>query len=288
MNPKRQSHFAVISEFKSLAPARDSILTLGGTGPNGSTQVLPLHYFGQDYLSQMATINILSASSFAYFIFLALEHNQLRQNNYLEYDALMRKLHKASFFKAAKHFARWGLPSKPLFENTLVKSTVELLFEKNFANKPLRFFEPNLTFWAFCSASNKNIAITPESFPKMKVWEVISACLSIPFIHGEFRYDGHQFSDPIFSSSFPSLRRSILRPRNNHLYLNFKKTHQSNNVYFIKNTGASLPIFELFTDFVLMVANIPNARINRTHAQTLDVMTGGGDVQTGYETSRES
>lgn len=272
MKPKPQTHHEAIAEFKSKAPAGESILTLGGTGPNGSTQVLPLYYLGQNYLSQLAAINILSASSFAYFIFLAFEQNQLKRQNYLNYDTRMRRMHRASFFRAAKHFARWRLPSKPLYDNALVKSTVELLFEEGFAHKPLSDFDANLTFWAFCSASDKNVAITAKTFPDMKVWEVISACLSIQFIHGEFIYREHRFSDPIFSSSFSGLRRKILRSKCNHLYLNFKKTHQSNNVHFLKNSSSRAPMVELFIDFLLMVSNIPNARINRLHAYTTNVI----------------
>lgn len=272
MKPNPASHQGAISRFKSLAPASDSILTLGGTGPNGSTQVLPLHYLGQDFLSKLCTINVLSASSFAYFIFQAFEQNMLRRQNYLAYDSLMRKMHKASFWKATKHFAQWGLPSKPLYENGLVKRTVELLFEKDFADKSLACFDDNLIFWAYCSATKKNIAITPEKFPDMAVWEVISACLSIQFIHGEFIYGEHKFSDPIFSSSFTSLRRTILRSKQNHLYLNFKKTRQSNNVHFLKNSGSRAPMLELFIDFFFMVSNIPNARINQLHAYTTEVI----------------
>lgn len=274
MKPKPPTHYEAIAEFKSMAPASESILTLGGTGPNGSTQVLPLHYLGQNYLSQLATINILSASSFAYFIFLAFEQNQLKRQNYLDYDTRMRRMHKASLFKAAKHFAGWRLPAKPLYDNSLVKRTVELLFEEGFAHKPLSEFDANLAFWAFCSASDENVAITAKTFPDMKVWEVISACLSIKFIHGEFNYGEHRFSDPIFSSSFPGLRRKILRSKCNHLYLNFKKTHQSNNVYFLKNSSSRAPMLELFIDFLLMVSNFSNARINRLHAYTTDVITG--------------
>ena len=103
----------------------------------------------------------------------------------------------------------------------------------------------------------------------MRVWEVINACVSILFIHGEFSYAEHSFRDAVFSPYFSQLRRDFLNDGKNHLYLNYRKTHISKNIVFLKNRETKFPLVQLILDYVMMIANIPNWRINSTHRSVL-------------------
>lgn len=94
------------------------------------------------------------------------------------------------------------------------------LFDPQFASQELQFFSGNVAFWSYCSVTQELIKISPATFPDMKVWEVISACLSIKSIHGEYVYRGHKFSDPMFCPAFRKLIRTLLRDGGNHLFLN--------------------------------------------------------------------
>ena len=79
-------------------------------------------------------------------------------------------------------------------------------------------------FWGYCERRQALVKITAETFPDMKVWEVISACLSIGFIHGQFVYADYAFTDPMFSPKFKALVRTLLRKGENHLFVNYKRT----------------------------------------------------------------
>lgn len=272
MDATRNLHQTAIHLFKKAGKANQSILTLGGTGPNGSTQIAPLSLIGNDYLNELKAINIVSASAFAYFLFLAHRDNKLRRDNYLEYDRLVRQLHGASFWHATCRFSIWKFAKRPLFHIDSIRNTVELLIEKEFACRPLKDFPENLRFWSYCDNHQANILISPKAFPNMQVWQAIAACLSIKFIHGTFEYEGFKFSDPIFSPSFPALRRSFLKTSDNHLYFNFKKTLSSKNVNFVINRQTSMPMVDLFLDFFMFAFNLPNTRINQTHRYTLSML----------------
>ncbi len=272
VNMENRDNRDFIEKFLSRAPVRESTLTLGGTGPNGSSQIGHLDALGLDTLKQLKTINILSASAFAYFLYSAYLENKLKRDNYLNYDNNTRRLHQASFLRACIHFCRFGLPKKPLFRSENIRETIDMLFEDSFYKRPLSSFSPNLVFWAYCSNQQTNVPISPISHPDMTVWEVTSACVSIEFIHGRYSYLNHQFSDPIFSQNFCELRKRLLRNSSNHLYLNYKKTAVSKNVIFLQNQPIKMPLLDLIADFAMFSANIPNAKIKSTHEAILSML----------------
>lgn len=261
----------IASVVKQKDP-QQTILTLGGTGPNGSSQVLHLLNLGWDYVHQLNRINVLSASSFAYFIFIALGLGKLKKENYRLYDKGVREIHDASFFKALTHFARWGLPKKPLYDNQLIKETIRYLWDDDFINMPISAFNENLQFWVYCSASDKNICISSRNFPDMTMWEVVSACVSIPYIHGEFVYGEHSFRDAIFSPSFKNLRRELIKPPLEHVYLNYKKESTIGKVCYLKNTQSKYPDIELLADYAMLAFNFSNMRVNKTHQAVLEAI----------------
>jgi hypothetical protein len=261
---------ALLKQFVCKDTPQNSVITLGGTGPNGSSQVAHLHSLGLEYIHVASTVNILSASCFAYFIYLSLCAKEgLRTENYLNYDKGMRKLHKASFFKALLHYSKSGIRNKPLYANHLLQQTINYLFETHLTERTLSELNPNLVFWAYCANEKRNIRITAREFPCMKVWQVICACVSIPFMHGEFSYKSHRFIDGIFSPNFSGLKREILKSPDNHLYLNYKKQARSGNVFFLRNSDSKFPQLELLADFLMLAFGIPNYRVNRTHRRVI-------------------
>jgi hypothetical protein len=251
--------------FKDKASAHNSTLTLGGTGPNGSSQVPHLINLGWDFIHTLDKINILSGSVFSYFICMALKSDALNITNYLNYDKKMRIMHKSSLIRAARHFTKKNWKTTPLYDNSLIKETILLLFDESFINQTLGQISEKIRFWVYCSTSNKNLYISAEEYPDMKLWEVISACVSIPFIHGEFKFGDHSFRDAVFSPTFLSIKKEILKGSKNHLYINYKSTKESRNVIFIKNTMTKFPKFELLSDYFMLTANIPNRRVHKSH-----------------------
>jgi hypothetical protein len=131
-----------------------------------------------------------------------------------------------------------------------------------------------MVFWSYCSAQQALVKITADTFPNMKVWEVISACLSIRPIHGEFCYEGHRFSDPMFSPQFKPLVRRLLRGGENRLFINYKKTLVSSSVIFVKSQPCRFPNLILLRDFLTFICDIKNTRLVKTHRQNVELLMG--------------
>lgn len=276
MNHNHSSAGKLLSYFTSRAPAADSVVTLGGTGPNGSCQIAVLELLGPDRVHQLKTINILSGSSFGYFIYLAFYQGMMRMDNYLSYDRGVRELHGASMLRALRHFCSSGAKNGGLYDNRLIKATVFHLFKPEYADRALRTFSSNIAFWSYCSNSRDLIKITPEAFPDMKVWQVITACLSIKAVHGEFSYGGHRFSDPMFCPLFKKLFKLLVQDDDNHLYLNYKRTEVSKNLVFLKNQPLKIPLLALVYDFLSFTFNFRNGRLNRTHRDNALLLANKG------------
>lgn len=265
----------IIRRFSSTAAANESVITLGGTGPNGSCQIAVLELIGFDIVQQKKAINILSGSAFGYFIYLAFHQEMMRIENYIDYDSGVRKLHRASCLKALWHFCSGKYKRESLYDNSRVKDTVFHLFQPAYANRALRSFNGNMIFWSYCSIRKDLIRIDADTFPHMKVWEVITACLSIKAVHGEFRYGDYQLSDPMFCPLFRKLVKTLVRGGENHLFLNYKKTQTSRNLMFLKNQPIKTPVLCLLFDFVSFIFNFRNPRLIETHRSNAVQLTRG-------------
>lgn len=259
----------LVDRFLSAAPAALSTITLGGTGPNGSCQIAVLEQLGFDTIQELKSVNVLSGSAFGYFIYIAFLEGFMRVENYLHYDVGVRKLHDASFFRGVRHFCTRRYKRGSLYENHCVRETVFHLFDPEFANQELRVFSGNVAFWSYCSVTQQLVKISPTTFPDMRVWEVISACLSMTSIHGEYAYREHRFSDPMFCPAFRRLIRTLIRDSGNHLFLNYKKTQVSKNVIFLKNQPLRMPVISLIYDFIAFSFNFSNSRMVETHKQNV-------------------
>lgn len=258
-----------INIFKQRAEPSQSVLTLGGTGPNGSIHTLYLQALGYDYVRKLSKINILSASSFAFFIFVAKEMGFLNLKNFENYDRWVRNKHKKSLYTIVTHF--WGLrlPENALYTQVHLRETINYLFSEDFLSMQLRDFEFNAHFWVYCSRQEKNLSISADLFPAMRVWEAISAASSIPFVHGEFDYKGGSFRDGVFSPQFKMLHQNLQKTSSNHLYLNYKRNAERKNLLLVSNTDSKVPMLELVSDYFMFICNVPNWRIKRTHRWVL-------------------
>jgi|GEM_PF-1907680 len=275
MNHTQSTAGRAIEHFLSRAPCAESVLTLGGTGPNGTSQLALLELIGFAQVQNLKTINLISGSAFGYFIYLAFKAGKLHVNHYLNYDKGARQLHGASLFKALGFFVGLKMRRQSLYTNAKVRDTVLYLIHENFCQRPLSSFNRNMVFWGYCERRQALVKITAETFPDMKVWEVISACLSIGFIHSQFAYADYAFTDPMFSPKFKALVRTLLRKGENHLFVNYKKNQISGSVTFIKSQPCRFPNLMLVRDFLTFTCNLRNTRLIKTHQQNVDLLTAG-------------
>lgn len=278
MNHNKESAGKLLDIFLSRSATKKTVLTLGGTGPNGTCQLAIVDLLGFEFSQNIDVINLLSGSVFGYFIYLAFFENKIKTHNYLNYDCGVRKLHKASLMRAIKYFFTLNKKNKSLYECERVKETVFYLFDPEYANRELQSFNNNMVFWGYCSKREELIKITADTFPTMKVWEVIAASLSIPFIHGEFEYEKYLFSDPMFCPKYKILIKSILKNSENHLFVNYKKNQLSRNVIFLKNQNIRFPTLCLIYDFFSFTCNFKNNRLIKTHKDNTLIL-GGKNTQ---------
>ena len=111
------------------------MVTLGGTGPNGTSQLALLELIGFDQVQNLKAINLISGSAFGYFIYLAFKAGRLHVNHYLNYD----KGHAS--YTAHPCLRPWvfvGLKMRrqSLYPNAKVHDTVLYLIHEDFVIAP--------------------------------------------------------------------------------------------------------------------------------------------------------
>lgn len=271
-------HSDIISAFKQRAEGKPTALTLGGTGPNAASQIVTLDHLGKAYVEGLDQVNLISGSAFGYFIWQAFFEGMLTLDAFAHFESRVRKIHRASFLNGLKHIVSPRKQAKALYRNDLIKQIALLLFEESFIEQPFSNFNTNLRIWAYCSNTQTCHAITPTSHPNMKLWEAICATSSVPRLYGHFDYSAspevgiHRFSDPNFSEQSRQLNRRLLQWDGPHVFMNYKKTEISRNVLFLKNETSKLPNLQLMSDFAMFILNIPNRKVTRTHADTLQTL----------------
>ncbi len=257
-----------VEHFKSLDSPNNSIVTLAGTGPNGGCQIPLLHILSYDYLRQVKTLNVISASAFSFFIFLANHHNKLNIAGFLDHEDHTRQTHGFPFVKLLANLIR-GNPKKNLYDNQLISKAIDNLFLSSFSSLQLKDIDLPVNFPLFCLRKQDFVSINAKTYPNMTIREVSHACVSIPWIHGSFEIADLVLIDPIFSKKFSHLRRSMLSNKANHLYANHKKNGRAGYVSFIQNEDIGKPDTYLALDFIKFYFGIKNKRIVNTHASIL-------------------
>lgn len=268
-----QQYDSIAEFFGDDVPASQKVFTLGGCGPNGSSQVPLLNQIGVQNLKHLHEVNIVSGSSYAYCIFDAFQLGHLKEDNYIVYDRLMRKLHKASFFRGCKHLAAIACNrTRPLYQSEVISGTTDILFEKAYTERSISSLPPNIKFWAYCSNLDKCIEISHKTFPDMTLRHAIMSCVCVRSLYGEFEYQEHKFSDPIYSSQFRNLKQRLTQTGRKSLYFNFVKSGQSGDTRYVINQKMDNPKAALRTDFANLILNLHNKNIDENSRFALEAM----------------
>lgn len=261
---KYQALYCDIKVFKSLTTPKNAIVTLAGTGPNGACQVPLLYALGKDFLQHLHSFNIISASVFSFFIFLARQRDELNIQGFVEHESHTRHSHGFPIARLLKNIML-AKPKSNLYDNKLISHAVDNLFSAKFAALTLREIDFPIAIHLYCQNEEAFFAVNKSTHPDMSVRDICHACVSIPWIHGSFNYQQHRFIDPIFSGKFPSLRRYLFSKKQPHLYANHKKNGSSGDLYFIQNESLKRPQKALITDFIKFYLGIKNQRVINTH-----------------------
>lgn len=260
-----------ILEFKTRSKPEDAVLSLCGTGPNGAVQVAPLHEIGSDFIDRLSRINIISGSTFSYFVWLALREEKLKFQYFANFDAVNRTLHGASFTKGLGHFARWRPWKSQLYPNDFLIRTMQHLIKDSFLYTPLKNLSSNLVFWSYCQRRKSLVEISSQrdEFKEMNVIDLVRASISLNILHGCYEYGDYQFVDPNYSPAAKELRRILYRTDKNHLLLNHIKECYSRNHILAKHRHDKYPNVVMLRDLITFCLNLKNRDIQQTHESIL-------------------
>lgn len=259
-----------ISEFiKRMPKCARNVVTLAGTGPNGTSQFPMLRQLGRERLQTLAEINLISASSVSYFMYIAATEGGFNAEGYRDYELQVRQLHKGGILRFLKYVFLREHRSRAFFCNELLTQTLSIFFERDFLDLKFRHFDKNLCCHSFCKIKNRFIVITPQTHPEMTVEDVCRACCSVPFLHGQFEYGQSSLIDSMFGADFNTLRKTIVSVEANHLYANIKYDGEYRNILFVKNRSERFPVLSTLMGFFYLCTGIPNRAIAATHKHNL-------------------
>lgn len=264
-----------IQRFITAASKEPSVLTLAGTGLNGAAQVSILSKLGLKLLCELNQVNVVSGSSFSYFIIQAYYTGGLRADQFAHFDTLNRSLHRGGITKTLARLAPVILHQGAFFNNDLLGETGKHLFTDDFCARTLNTFPANLRIWSYCQRTNRIVEIsTRTGFGDMTVPDLIRATASANFLHGQFDFAGYHFLDPNFSPKSAALIRKFFTIQGNHLLVNFKRSSIRGSTFLLKQDDSRLPSISILRDFLLFILGIPNPYINSTHANALAKLKG--------------
>ncbi|MEY4590913.1 MAG: hypothetical protein RL497_2989 [Pseudomonadota bacterium] len=264
-----------VQQFKIRAANEPSVLTLAGTGLNGAAQVAILCDISLAVLEKLKRVNVVSGSSFSYFILQAYHTGGLREDRFPQFDQLNRALHGGGILRAIARLGPVILRKGAFFQNDLLGQTGKHLFTEEFCNRKLSSFPSNLCFWSYCQNTNALIEIsTNNGFGSMTVTDLIRATASAKFLHGRFECAGHHFLDPNFSPKASALIKHFFTIRENHLVVNFKRSSSRGRTLLLKQDNSTHPSISIMRDFIFFTLGIPNPYINNTHIDALAILGG--------------
>lgn len=259
-----------ISELVSQASPSAVNLILAGTGVNGAAQVKPLLSIGMDYVNSVASLNIVSGSTFSYFVAQAHVANALNFDHFLSFDQDNRSLHGASFWKNLAVTPAVLLGRRSYYPNTNLIKTVAHIFLPSFLERTLDTFPGHLTVWAYCEKRNELVALNCKNgFEDMTVTDLIRAAASTKFLHGHFEYKGYQFSDPNFSPLAKKMHRMLRTSKHKNVVINYKKSEARSDTVYIKHDSERFPDAALLRDFMYFVLNLNNKKVSTTNSDLL-------------------
>ncbi|HEY7772736.1 MAG TPA: patatin-like phospholipase family protein [Marinagarivorans sp.] len=262
--------------FKSQFPPEQSALVLAGTGPNGAAHISTISGLTLDYVEQLHSVHVISGSVFSLMACLAHRQGALNRANFENYDREVRIIHQASIGKLLKHWVRKRNSPRTLFDNERIRETMEMLFGADFCAQPLQAFSPAYRFYAYCDNKQEIVELSVDTFPTMTIVEVAMATASVPFMHGQYRYQDMALSDPIFCPQIKQFRKRMFVLPGHKLYVNHKRSGLAGKVYFVKTEERRFPEFAMSCDFLSFNLGLSNRYVNNLHRRIIKEILADG------------
>jgi hypothetical protein len=225
-----------LDEYFELNQNIKKILFLDGTGMLSSYQNSVLSVLGSDRLNSFDEIHLVSGSSYALFIYLAIQENEfLWTSKDIElWNRNVRKWHGITPILSFIKFLTYNLTKISAGKFGGHSMACHQFFSERFLARKLSSFSNKYLFWTFSVNTNKLILINKDlGYGELKVADIISMASSVPAIFGVHPYNNDTFIDAMYAPQFSKLKYEVFSGRHV-LHLNMFKDGFKNGIKSIK------------------------------------------------------
>lgn len=268
MSQLKKSIKSRVDEFLTEHGVTETTLTCSGTGVNGGIQYLVLDSIGAGRLSDLKCVNLVSGSVYSYLCYLAWQENEMQFDLYdmKGWDKANRRWHDSSLLNGFGRIIKCLRTKKPMFANHILSDILANTVTPSFAGRLVSSLPKNCKIWTFNKTSGEFVAITADGpFKDCLLRDVVRFSSSVPALYGTFQYGGDKFIDPVYSGKYSKLLKRFRTEAAAHLITNLFEDNRKGDTLFIKPHSFRNPKLMITDDFLRMLLNIPNARINTAH-----------------------
>jgi hypothetical protein len=211
-------------------------LFLDGTGMLSSYQNSVLSILGYERLHSFDEIHLVSGSSYALFIYLAIQKNEFLWNSkdVALWNKNVRKWHGIVPFLSLLKFLVFDQTKIPAGKFGGHSIACRQFFSKSFLSRKLSSFSNKYYFWTYSTKTDKLVLINKElGFGDLTVTDVISMASSVPAIFGVHPLNDDTYIDAMYAPRFSKFKYEVFAGQNV-LHLNMFKDGTRDGIRSIK------------------------------------------------------
>lgn len=211
-------------------------LFLDGTGMLSSYQNAAISILGFEGLNQFDQIHLVSGSTYALFIYLAIQEGEfLWGSKDIElWNQNVRSWHGVTPVLSLIKFLTYKYTKLPAGKFGGHKKACEQFFSPTFLKRKLSDFPENYYVWAY-NVTKKQLTLvnTNNGFGNLSVSDVISIASSVPSIFGAYIHEGDTYIDAMYAPRFSHFKYDVFKNQNV-LHLNMFKTGHKDGIRSLK------------------------------------------------------
>lgn len=225
-----------IEDYLIQNKGQTKTLFLDGTGMLSSYQNAVISKLGKEGLNQFNQIHLVSGSTYALFIYLAIQEGEfLWDSKDIElWNENVRKWHGVTPVLSLIKFLTYKYTKIPAGTFGGHKKACEQFFSPSFLNRKLSDFPDNYFVWAY-NLNKKKLTLVNKNngFGDLSVSDVISIASSVPSIFGSYIHDDDTYIDAMYAPKFSSFKYDIFKNQNV-LHLNMFKAGYKDGIQSLK------------------------------------------------------
>jgi hypothetical protein len=225
-----------LNKYFELNQNIQKTLFLDGTGMLSSYQNTVLSILGTERLNSFDEIHLVSGSSYALFIYLAIQENEFLWNSKdVElWNKNVRKWHGVTPILSLIKFLTYNQTKISAGKFGGHSRACQQFFSERFLSRKLSSFSNKYYFWTYSLKNDKLVLINRDlGFGDLTVTDIISMASSVPSIFGVHPYNNDTYIDAMYAPHFSKFKYEVFAGRNV-LHLNMFKDGSKNGIQSIK------------------------------------------------------